>query len=913
LKQKQTLTMIDHAINQQQAVVTVELREEERLRSQIDLFPDLQLPYLQLGDLLHRKGKLEDAIIIYRQALQANPAWGEIYHNLGNALLALRRFPEALQAYHEVARLMPGFAECRVTAATALQSMGCPHEALAQCNHALQLDPNLAEAHWNRALVLLQLGEYNEGWREFAWRWRKRGYTSAYRNFPQPQWEGEPLNGSTILVHAEQAFGDTIMFSRYLPLVAAKGGRVICECPGPLVRLISSVKGVSSVVAAGAELPAFDFHVPLMSLPLIFGTTTDNVPSSLCLEIDNRNLARWRQRLAPYSGLKVGIAWTGRPLPDPARSCPYRFLASLGSLEGITFLSLQVGTGTEDVPCLARMLPLVNLVDEITDFADTAGLIRCLDLVISIDSAVAHLAGALGVPTWVMLPYAADWRWLLDRKDSPWYRGMRLFRQQQAGEWGALIDEVRAALVAVVSLGAADSFKDIFEQGVAALQRDDLATAELLLEKARRMSGDVPELFNALGVLASREGDSEKARQFLRHAAELDSGYADPLINLGNITYEAGHYQEAAGLHLRAVEIAPGDPRGWQNLGVVLRGGGKITEAFECFRMALKLDSGYATARWNLATLQLLTGDFENGWRNFEARFTKSEPVARRHEGITPWDGSPLTGRSILVYAEQGYGDTIQFVRYLSLLHRRGATVIFESPDRSLEQLMKGVAGVDQVVVRGEAIPPADYQVPLLGLPGLFKTRLDSIPHEIPYITAPSQRVIAWRERIVDKKYLNIGLCWAGRPKPDPRRSCPLALMAPLARYDWIIFHSLQMGAEACQALDPPAGMSLRDDTSSIADFVDTAALISNLDAVISIDSAVAHLAGALGKPVWLLLPFAPDWRWMQEREDSPWYPTMLLFRQAKPGDWEEVMERVATQLGTIVSTWRDRHPQDFA
>jgi hypothetical protein len=261
-----------------------------------------------------------------------------------------------------------------------------------------------------------------------------------------------------------------------------------------------------------------------------------------------------------------------------------------------------------------------------------------------------------------------------------------------------------------------------------------------------------------------------------------------------------------------------------------------------------------------------------------------------------------------LVYAEQGYGDTLQFVRYLPLLNRYQGRIIFEAPDRSLCTLLESIRGIDMIFVHGESAPSADFQIPLLSLPGLLGTRLDSVPQTVPYLRACPHKVAAWDSRTADDTgSMRVGLCWFGRLQPDPRRSVRLDQMVALTPIPNVVFHSLQVGLGSEQTSVPPVGMRLRDDSVLFVDFSETAALISTLDLVISIDTAVAHLAGALGKPVWLLLPFAPDWRWLLERDDSPWYPGMRLFRQTRPGDWGSVMERIATELGTSAATYHDR------
>lgn len=271
----------------------------------------------------------------------------------------------------------------------------------------------------------------------------KRGFTSPRRDFLQPRWHGEPASGKTILIHAEQGFGDTLQFCRYVQLVAARGLRVIFECHPPLVTLMESLAGGKvSVVAMGEPLPSFfDLQVPLMSLPLIFDTTLETIPETVpYLTPSRERLPHWQCQIPEKDSLKIGLCWAGKSYPDPGRSCPVELLAPLAETRGVSWYSLQ--TGWKD----ALPFPMIDLTCHIRDFGDTAALISQLDLVITVDTAVAHLAGALGKPACLMLPYAPDWRWMLEREDSPWYPTMRLFRQQKAGDWESVIQRIAGFL-----------------------------------------------------------------------------------------------------------------------------------------------------------------------------------------------------------------------------------------------------------------------------------------------------------------------------------------------------------------------------------------------------------------------------------------------------------------------------------
>ena len=403
---------------------------------------------LHAGAALHGLGRYEEAVASYRKALDSAPDMGEIHNNLGNSLLALGRFTEAADCFLRAAAILITSAVPLAAGATALQALGRIAEAEAACRKAILLDSAFASAHWNLALNLLLQGRYEEGWQEYEWRWRKPDFTSPCRHTDIPLWDGSPLEGRTILLHAEQGFGDAIQFVRYVPLVAERGGTVVIECHPQLVRLFQSVAGVQFVVPFGTALPPFSWQAPLLSLPGIFGTTLQNIPSAHpYLRVSGERRLKWSTLMSVYPmNNRIGLVWAGKKYPDPLRSCRLEDLAPLASVNEGTFFSLQLGDEAGQAVTPPSDMDLVDLTGLIDDFADTAALIEQLDLVITIDTAVAHLAGAMGKQVYLMLPFAPDWRWLLERSDSPWYPKMLIFRQRQPGNWAEVINRLQAAL-----------------------------------------------------------------------------------------------------------------------------------------------------------------------------------------------------------------------------------------------------------------------------------------------------------------------------------------------------------------------------------------------------------------------------------------------------------------------------------
>jgi len=392
---------------------------------------------------LHEAGQYQQALQLYDDAVSRWPSLALLWNNRGTTLLELARHAEAAESYRRALQLAPELHDARVALASCLQSLGYLSEAQAACDIVLQAVPDHAEAHWNQALLLLLQGNYAMGWQEYEWRWKKRRFTSPQRQFMQPPWQGEPLTGKTILIHAEQGFGDTLQFCRYLPFLAASASQVVFECHPQLTALMETLSPGLTIVAMGQPLPPFDCHQPLMSLPRLFGTTLETIPASVSyLQPPAGRLPFWQSVLPERGGkLRVGLCWAGKTYPDPGRSIPAAMLAPLAACMAASFVSLQVGEVSAQ-----PAIDLLDLTMLVQDFADTAALVTQLDLVITIDTAVAHLAGALGIETWLLLPAAPDWRWLLKREDSPWYPTLRLFRQQQPGNWAEVLERVAAAL-----------------------------------------------------------------------------------------------------------------------------------------------------------------------------------------------------------------------------------------------------------------------------------------------------------------------------------------------------------------------------------------------------------------------------------------------------------------------------------
>jgi tetratricopeptide (TPR) repeat protein len=431
------------------------LREAETVfRTVVERWPNEWVGHNGLGVVLYGLGKTDEAAALYEKAASLAADHPGPWNNLGYARIGQGNLDEGIRCYEKALSIRPDFADAHNNIGNAYLAKLELDTAMRCYEKALFFQPDHSDGHWNRALLKLLLGDYDRGWLEYEWRWLK--FPEVRRFFDRPLWDGFDkltaggfdISGKTVLLHAEQGFGDTIQFVRFAQSVAAKGATVNLECQRELAGLLQHIPGVARTITRGDALPPFDFHCPLLSLPRALGLTVENIPSKVpYLQVDQNLAKKWQNRLKQYEGsLKVGIVWAGARTHrrDPERSITLDAFAPLASIDGVQLLSLQKDATSElTSPSIAnRKLQIANFTPDLHDFADTAAFILNLDLVIGVDTAVVHLAGALGKKVWTLLAYSPDWRWLLGRDDSPWYPTMRLFRQPKPGDWAGPVAQV---------------------------------------------------------------------------------------------------------------------------------------------------------------------------------------------------------------------------------------------------------------------------------------------------------------------------------------------------------------------------------------------------------------------------------------------------------------------------------------
>jgi hypothetical protein len=440
------------------------------------------------------------------------------------------------------------------------------------------------------------------------------------------------------------------------------------------------------------------------------------------------------------------------------------------------------------------------------------------------------------------------------------------------------------------------------EKGLKLQREGRLRDAEVAYRAALKLNPTNADALHLLGTLAFQVGKYEIAVQFIQRALKLSPTTAHFYNNCGPALRALGRFEEAVDSYRKAIELQPSLSQVWYNLGKCYSEAGQPERALKAYNRQLELGGDQASTRWNRSLANLALGNFQDGWRDYELRWQATPAAAsRRNFTIPAWTGEPLNGKALFIYAEQGLGDTIQFIRYAPLVVERGGRVIVECQPE-LVRLIQSMPSIEKVIPQGSPTPSCDYHIAMMSLPLAFQTRLETIPSHTPYLFVEDQESLIWKQRLgSEKPKRNIGLVWAGGQKHpgDARRSLNLDQLAPLAQISGIHWISLQKGEPANQALE--SVFSLSDWTTDLDDMRSTASLIMTLDGVVTVDTAVAHLAGALGKPAWLLLPFVSDFRWLLNREDSPWYPNMRIVRQPLLGDWEGAIKKLYSILNDRV------------
>ncbi|MBE9608005.1 tetratricopeptide repeat protein [Chitinilyticum piscinae] len=897
---------------------------------------------LEEGRLLLEANQIDLARRFFWRALVQSPWDGRSANALAVSFYRQNRPEQAAHFGMRACRLTPTNPETWSNYGAYLKTADDLEAALQAFDEGLAIHPAYPGLLYNRGLAKLLSGKLAEGFADYEYRFDVPDFPSQRLQTDKPVWRGELISEQVLLLHAEQGLGDTMQFVRYLPLVASLAKRVILIIQKPLVDVVNLPAAVE-LHDTTKPLPDFDICCPLLSLPHLCGTTAESISDDTpYLRTDVKRASTWLSQ-PDATRLQVGIVWAGSATHknDINRSIAFDELSPLWNVPGIKWHSLQVGPANKALTSTPG-LNIIDLGKNLHDFSDTAAALEQLDLLICVDTSIAHLAGGLGLPVWLLLPHIPDWRWQMKRADSPWYPTMRIFRQHKAGDWTSVLLDVVQELSAVSQPDTSEGQRllshasKLQEQGGQLLATSRFAEAKRHYQHALSMQPGMAAFANALAVCTYRLGQDDAAALYGLRACRQTPGDAEIWSNCGAYLKNCKALELALVCQLRAQELAPSSPAVRSNManllgvlgrwpealalttqlvsdypnnpdyrfshGISLKENARFTEAMDEFRHAQRLAGYHVKAQLHQALLELLTGNLQEGWEHYESRWQQPDCKQQRSFVQPLWQGEDLSTRCILVHAEQGFGDSFQFLRYVPLLCQQARQVILVIQPE-LESFARRLHPALVLIPSGAPLPEFDCHCPLLSLPRAFKTRLDNIPADLPYLSVAIAYREKWQALLPRQHKYRIGLVWAGRPTHanDVNRSMSLQQLESLIcdiPADWVI---LQKGSPLAQLGDWAYAGKVFAPGDNLVDFDDTAAIISELDELVSVDTSVAHLAGALGKPVRLLLPWIPDWRWLWQRTDSPWYPQFKLYRQAVRGDWEEPLARLHHDLTLAV------------
>ena len=926
----------------------------EYMNCSIDQMPENDEFFCNLGEVYRKQNKPQMAIQSLKNALKIKPESAHTLYNLSLIYNSLNKVQMAIDACYQCLEVHPEHVHALLHLNTLLQSIGSYDDAITMCekalrlnikdnkawnclgvawhkkghyklalqcfDNALQIDPKSELAHENRAVLWLLHKEYDKGFLEYQW-FRKNALNPALSL-------NDTLKGKRVLIYSERGFGDMIQFSRYVPLLKQQDAHVILKVPGSLIRLFSDSQLADQYVTNDQkELPEYDYAAGILFLPCFFKTTFNNIPAKTPYLKGPETIKRLLREEIDHNKkqFNVGIIWAGNPQNenDLHRSTSISCFESIARLPGIRLFSFQKDVHhAEQLKHLPDDISIVNLGVIFEDFADTASAIKAMDLMICVETAVAHLAGALGHPVWLLLSTVPDWRWLRSCQDSPWYPSMKLFRQTQADNWSEVMEHVQNALVPVM-------IKTMYQRGCNQMEAHQYSQAYEFFEPVTQIN---PNFFEAwlnmgnacgsqkhynhsidcyekavainpnhaicqynLGRAWYSERQYKNAIIYFQKAVALNASYFKAIYNLGSAYYRIRNLDRSIHYYMQALKLKPDQIDIYTNLGACYAKKGDIVTAISWHQKSLDASPDYANGHYNMGLSLLLDGHLNEGFQEYEWRLKRSDFPKPGYDQPM-WDGSNFSHKTILVYMEQGFGDAIQFVRYLPLVKSRGGTVVLLCHPY-LQRLFESAKGADQVITENDPVPFFDCHISLMSLPAIFKTDLTSIPDKTPYLSIPSSEGNNDIRKIIDphKARFKVGFVWAGNPsnKHDQERSIPLHMFSYLASVKGIKMFSLQKDQQA----NSFKLFDFIDLAPCIKDFSDTAFAISKMDLIISADTSVAHLAGAIHHPTWVLLPKIPDWRWLLNREDSPWYPSIRLFRQKEPGNWSDVFTEVIQAL----------------
>ena len=894
-----------------------------------------------LGKLSLRKNGFVQAENYYKKALSIKEDIDTL-NGLGVSLQKQGKFGESLDYFRKTILLNEHIAGNHLNYANSCYYLQNFEEAIKHFNIAIKLN-DLPSAHIGKSFALLSQKKFRDGFIEYEW---------SISNFQIPpnskakKWNGELGIGKKIFIYADQGLGDTIQFSRFLKDVKEKGFYIYLLCPKPLRELFEHNPFVDEVSEQFAT--DTDYYMSIMNLPKVLSMKEEkdfSLPENL-FNVDGKTETKWKLSLNAEK-YNVGLVWESKSKLETieSKSVSLNIIDPLLEVENVNFYVLQKDYDKETTEILDKYSN-VKLINE--DLFNMAALIKNLDLVITIDSAVAHLASSLGKETWIMLPFISDWRWEFAGNKSYWYPSVTLFRQNKFNDWSSVIENVKKSLYEKVNILRSQKKKvgDKITGIKKLLDEHKLESAKKELLNIVNQKPQSVEVNFYLGYIFQLENKLEIAASYYSKVLSVNPGHFDALNNLGVVLKDLGRFEESEEFLNYASMINKENPSVYNNLGIVHDLMGYFSQALTDFKKSIEINSNYQEALLNYAnTLQtvkkypeaisilekllslnpnhiggnfnkaltlLAMEEYRKGFELYEWRRKRKDFFIRKFNK-PELTSQNVNGKTILVYDEQGLGDTIQFCRYVKLLADKNAKVILQCHS-ALSELLKGCDGVNKVLAR-ESLEDIDsyydYHIPLLSLPKYFGTELLTVPQNVPYINVPENLVKEFEQKYFDNHYINVGIVWEGKtPVGNAHRACSVDNFSNLVKNKSLKFFSLQKGEVAERDKQKMDYYGITDLSGELKTFKETAAIIKNLDLVITIDTSVAHLAGALGTKTYLLLSYKHDWRWAHYGEYSVWYPTIKMIKQTEFGNWENSFEKLKILLNENETDFEINHNQ---
>ncbi len=879
-----------------------------------------------LGKLYLQQNKFDFAENYYSQALVKEEN-NELLNGIGISLQKQGKFSEATTYFERAIENKPNIAGNHLNYANNCYYQQRFDEAIKHFNLAIEYE-DLLSAHVGKSFVHLALKDFRTGFNEYQWSLTK--YTPPNES-KAIKWIGQYAKDKSIFIYAEQGLGDAIQFARFLPIVKEKGLNITLRCPEPLKKFFEAIPFITGL--SDTILPDTDFYCSLINLPNVLGlyNVQDFTLPEKIFNVDKELIKKWKLLLNKEK-YNVGLVFEtkSKSLTTADRNIPFHLIESLIENEKIDFYLLQKEYGNNEYKSLVDKYSNVQIVSK--NIVEVAALIKNLDIVITIDSMVANLAGTLNKETWVMLPFVSDWRWTYTGEDSYWYPSVKLFRQTEFNNWTEVISKVKSALnnkvqlfskknngnsseiIEIKELLNKHNLEDAKNKLLNILQKyPDNAEANFYLGYICQLENDfrnaasqyskvlsiVPAHFDALNNLAvvlKDLGRFSDAKEFLDYAKILNNNNSSVYNNLGIVNDLLGNFEEAIANFEKAISINPNYEEALLNYGNTLQTEKQYSKAIQVLDNLLEINPQNVGGNFNKALTLLSMGNYKKGFELYEWRRKRADFVTRNFTQPELTDQT-IEGKTILVYDEQGLGDTIQFCRYVKLLSEKNTKVILQCHS-ALSDMLKGCRGVYKVIARESLNDPDiqyDYHIPLLSLPKYFNTSLKTLPATIPYISVAEGLTEKFHSKYFANGKVNIGIVWEGKtPVGNAHRACPMEFFTTLigeAKYE---FFSLQKGEAAYRDKQKMNKHGIIDLSDELNSFNETAAIIKNLNLVITIDTSVAHLAGALGIKTYTLLSYKSDWRWQNNNDWlSIWYPQMKLIKQKKFGEWKSIFEKI--------------------